>query len=265
MSDDIRTDIIDEIKRESKGKGIVRFISTHPDQDHIRGLVELHQSLDLVNFYCTKNDTTKEDETEDFNQYCDLRDNESKAFYIKKGSTRRWMNKSSDERGSAGISILWPIIDNPHYKAALEDAHEGYSANNISIIAKYKYSNGADIMWMGDLDTEFMGMIENEIQLSSAHILFAPHHGRDSGKVPQSWLDEIDPKLIVVGEAPSEHLHYYPNYNTITQNSAGDITFECIDGKTHIYVSNEDYSVSFLRNEYISNRYGTYIGTLITK
>ena len=31
-------DIIEEIKRESKSKGIHRFISTHPDEDHIHGL-----------------------------------------------------------------------------------------------------------------------------------------------------------------------------------------------------------------------------------
>ena len=34
-------DILDEIKRLSKRKVITRFISTHPDNDHIFGLQEL--------------------------------------------------------------------------------------------------------------------------------------------------------------------------------------------------------------------------------
>ena len=32
---------IDEMKRESKGKGITRFISTHPDEDHFGGIERL--------------------------------------------------------------------------------------------------------------------------------------------------------------------------------------------------------------------------------
>ena len=81
--------------------------------------------------------------------------------------------------------------------------------------------------------------------------------------MPPTWLDKIKPKLIVVGEAPSEHLHYYPGYNTITQNSAGDVTLECEAGKAHIYVSDVDYSVDFLEDEGQPHTdHGWYIGTL---
>lgn len=79
------------------------------------------------------------------------------------------------------------------------------------------------------------------IPLGAADILFAPHHGRDSGRVPDSWLAKIKPKLIIVGEAPSEDLHYYPDYNTITHNSAGDITFDCDTAQTHIYVESRHH------------------------
>ena len=54
-----------------------------------------------------------------------------------------------------------------------------------------------------------------------------PHHGRSSGKIPKEWLDAIEPKIIVIGEAPSEKINYLSGYNTITQNSAGDIIFDC--------------------------------------
>lgn len=52
--------------------------------------------------------------------------------------------------------------------------------------------------------------------------------------------------MIVVGEAPSDELEYYSNYNTLTQNSAGDILFCCETGKTHVYVGSPSYSVNFL-------------------
>ena len=75
-------------------------------------------------------------------------------------------------------------------------------------------------------------------------------------------LDALEPKIIVVGEAPSAHLNYYQSYNTITQNSAGDIVFECLERKVHIFTS-KDYEVDFLDCEsscHLSGFY--YLGTL---
>jgi beta-lactamase superfamily II metal-dependent hydrolase len=261
MSEGDRSRIVKELKAESKGKGIVRFISTHPDDDHILGLAYLHGQMKLLNFYCVKNAATKPDETDDFDQYCALRDDPKKAFYLYKGCRRRWLNQADEEREGSGISIPWPVIDNKYYQGALADANEGKSPNNISAIVQYALNGGATVLWMGDLETEFMDTL-NTIPVGAGDILFAPHHGRKTGKVPAEWLEEMNPKVIIIGEAPSQDLNYYQGYNTITQNSAGDITLECVSGKTHIYVSNQDYSVDFLDYEAMPDNYGTYIGTI---
>ena len=92
-------------------------------------------------------------------------------------------------------------------------------------------------------------------------IVFAPHHGRDSGKIPASILEEMDPKIVVIGEAPSKNLNYYRNYNTITQNSAGYIYFECVEHWVHIYVGSSTYRVDFLEDKG-ANTYSTYLGSL---
>src|SRR5229473_1958041 len=89
----------------SEDDGITRFISTHPDDDHIMGLAYLHEQMKLLNFYVVENEATKPDETDDFNQYCALRDDPKRAFYIFKDCTRRWMNQEGEGRGSAGINI----------------------------------------------------------------------------------------------------------------------------------------------------------------
>jgi len=262
MSDDNMDDIVKEIKAESKGKGIVRFISTHPDDDHIRGLSDLDNEMNLLNFYCVENEASKIDETVDFDKYCEFRDDAKKAFFLYQGCSRKWMNKGDEERKCAGINILWPIVSNAHYKEALQKAKEGKSPNNISPIVKYSLNNGATMLWMGDLESGFMGKVEDAIEMDSADILFAPHHGRDSGKVPKIWLDDMNPKVVIIGEAPSKDLNYYGGYDTITQNSAGDIILECVSGQTHIYVSNDSYAVDFLDDEGKSDTYGNYIGTL---
>jgi hypothetical protein len=106
-----------------------------------------------------------------------------------------------------------------------------------------------------------MEAVEAELDLPKVDLLFAPHHGRDSGRIPGPLLEEMDPKIIVVGEAPSEHLHYYPGYNTITQNCAGDIVFECEAGAVHVFTSN-DYSADFLTDENRERDGYYYAGTL---
>ncbi|QKJ23817.1 MBL fold metallo-hydrolase [Poseidonibacter lekithochrous] len=262
LKEDNKVQIVEEIKEQKKDKGISRFISTHPDEDHIKGLEYLNEHIGIEKFYCVENKATKVEQTTDFGEYCDLRDSD-KSYFIYKNCKRKWMNESSDERGSSGVHILWPDTSNNFFKNALEKAKDGDSPNNLSPIIKYHSEGGVKFLWMGDLETEFMLNIESSVNMPDIDILFAPHHGRKSGKIPESWLKEISPKLVIIGEAPSEHLNYYKGYNTITQNSAGEITFESENNKVHIYVSNQNYSVRFLDDEKKANTHGYYIGTLI--
>lgn len=152
---DLFNEHLDEIKNESRGKIITRFISTHPDDDHISGLEEYENQIGINNFYCVENKATKSDETDDFNKYCELRDG-SKHYYLFKGCRRKWMNITDEERGSSGITCLWPITTNEDFKSALQTAKEGGSPNNISPILQYSLDNGAKIMWMGDLEKDFI-------------------------------------------------------------------------------------------------------------
>ena len=161
---------------------------------------------------------------------------------------------------------MWPITTNENFKSQLKIAKEGGNANNISPIIKYSLENGITALWFGDLEFDFMESIKDEISLPEADIVFAPHHGRSSGKIPKKWRDEISPKIIIIGEADSSMLDYYSGYNTITQNSAKDITFKCETGKVHVYISSSTYSVDYLNDEgYKSTSSEYYIGSFDTK
>lgn len=252
--------IVDELKSESAGKEITRFISTHPDGDHFGGIDLLDDAMPIANFYVVDNQATKDSGTDAFTRYCELRDG-SKAFKIFKGCRRKWMNESSDERGASGISVLWPDTGNADFIAALDEAADGGSPNNISAVIRYSYQDGASVLWLGDLETEFMEAITADIELTKTTIVFAAHHGRASGKIPDSWLEKLDPQIIVLGEAPSRNLHYYTGYKTITQNKAGDITMELVDDKVHFYVSNASYANSNLTDEGAST-YDNYVGSI---
>lgn len=271
MDDMNKEDIVSEIKEEMKDKQIIRFISTHPDQDHLSGLKYLDEQIVIRNFYCVENKATKDDETEDFKHYCKLRDGDA-HYYIYRGCSRKWMNefdgKDPEDHGSAGIHCLWPDVKNDNFKNALSLAEKGEAFNNLSPILTYALNNGAKVMWMGDLEKEFLEEVKDKIDWPEIDILFAPHHGRSSGKVPSDVLEEPNPSLIIIGEALSKYINYYAGYNTITQNSAGDIVFDCESGWVHIYTSSESYNYdkSFLTDKKQSNYfYGHYIGSLETK
>lgn len=252
--------ILDELREKAAGSGIVRFISTHPDDDHLRGLVRLDNALDLVNFYVVKNEATKPDYSADFERYRQLRDSD-KAFYLQRGSSRRWMNQASDERGSSGLNVLWPITSNEHYQTALASAKVGGSPNNISIILQYSLEGGARVMWFGDLETDFMKNIEDEIDLPPVDVVFAPHHGR--ARLPARWVSQMDPAVIVLGEAEPEYLKYYGGRDHIRQNATGDITIECAGELAHIYVDSDTYVADFLEHESMPDAYGgSYLGSI---
>lgn len=240
LTDDVKDDILNEIESESSGKGIKRFISTHPDDDHIKGLTDYDDKFGVVNFYRVDNSAKKVVETNDFKRYKKLRDDSKKSFALEYGCKRKWMNLSDDERESSGLFCLWPITGNELYKKALETAAKGGSPNNISPAIKY-LTDKFSFLWMGDMETDMQKEFDSKVSNEHTTIVFAPHHGRKSGRIPPSLMEKLSPKLVVVGEAPSDELDYYCNQNTITQNSAGDILFETNGDYLDIFVSELSY------------------------
>lgn len=269
--------IVSELKKMSEDKTIKRFISTHPDDDHIRGIARLFSDLEIPNFYCVKNEAYNPEGGDDFDKYCELRNGKS-GFYIERDCKRKWMNLSSESddderRGGAGINILWPIVKNQDYRSVLSKVKDWCEPNNLSPIIRYSIDKGVSFAWFGDMEATFQEKIKDEIVLPNTDIVFAPHHGRKSGHIVNKWLRELNPKLIVVGEAPSEHLCYYCGYDTITQNTAGDITFVCEGDHTDVYVSNAGYDPDCIKlknatkvltkvNHRHNPEYGYYVGTI---
>ncbi len=238
----VKETIINEIKSAKANKNITRFISTHPDDDHISGLNDFSKEVGIYNFYVVKNKATKNVKNDDFDKYCELRDGD-KAFYLSKDCSRKWMNISDEEREHSGLHCLWPITSNAKFIEALKDAEDGKDPNNISPVIKYQ-TNGFSFIWLGGLLTDMLTEFDAKVNNTSTTVVFAPHHSRKSGRMPKSLLDKLKPKLIVVGEAPSEDLEYYNGYNTITQNTSDDIRFDVNKNYIDIYVKSSTYTTN---------------------
>ena len=164
MDDGNKEAITQEIKDKISKKGIIRFISTHPDEDHLQGLKYLDEQIGIVNFYCVENSAVKTDETEDFKHYCTLRDGEH-AYYISKGCSRKWMNIGDETRGCAGINFKWPITTDENFKEFLYYLLEQVDFN--------KYSNGSTIphLYYKDYSCEKVRIPDIKEQAAIAEVL----------------------------------------------------------------------------------------------
>lgn len=233
-----KEEIIEEIKHESDGR-ICRFISTHPDNDHILGIADLDAQWKIINFYAVDNKIPANPKDVSLTKYLELLKEKNCPVY--NGLQRAWLNQGDSERGSSGISFLWPILSNEKFKTELENVAGGDSPNNISCIFTYKVEHGAKYMWMGDMETDMQQEYYNVCKGEIPHvdILFHPHHGRESAALPDDLLDALSPKLIIIGNAPSEYLDYGDSTCTITQNSAGDILFKNEGNEVHVYTAYE--------------------------
>lgn len=260
-----KDELIKEVVRESGGGRIRRFISTHPDNDHILGIEELDKKWPIRNFYAVENNVPADRGDASLTKYIELKDN--KNFPIKKGITRCWLNQKDDNNGGSGIRFLWPDVSNEKYQKALKAVEDGKgNKNDICCVMTYSVEKGARYMWMGDMETgmqqEFYDCCKKGIPCID--ILFQPHHGRESGAVPPELLKALSPKLIIIGNAPTEHIDYGNPDRTITQNTAGDILFENEIGKVHVYTKNKVSNVPSCLKKFLGKQKleWYYCGTL---
>jgi competence protein ComEC len=250
---------------------LFRFILTHPDMDHLDGLENLFDSFGVANFWHTgvtreaPTFETGEYQEEDWKLYEEIvAGNRSGLTVLSNlaGSTFQFANRGETE-GTAGdgLSILAP--DAGLVKAAIESG----DVNDSSYVLLYR-SAGGRILIPGDAhDETWEYVLEHyEEDVAGCSVLFAPHHGRDSGRSFE-FLDKIKPKITFFGCASSGHLAYDEwsrrKLPVITNNQAGNIVLECANNQIDIYVENAKYAESRECDLSIVNNLGyTYIASI---
>lgn len=251
LEEEYKARVIRDLNRQIEKNDTVSFISTHPHSDHICGLAELDDTIDINCFYAVDNEAVASGNDEDIERYTELKHYSGEnGLFIHKGVSI----------SEARIHFLWPDTNNVDFKEELERVQDGDDSNNLSPIFTYTSDSGVRAMWMGDMQTEFLDKIKEYVDWPQVDILFAPHHGRESGRVSDDVLRLLNPKVIVIGEAEQEELADYDGYNVIHQEQAGDITFKIYSSRIDIFVGNEDYKIECgcLSNHNIENILGAY-------
>lgn len=158
-------------------RSIEEVFLTHPDADHISGLVSVLQSyhVDQINREPKENPTLIDKEFESI---------------IHKGRVPVRMVEAGDMfyTGNLSVRILWPS------RAMSLTAKGPTPSNNYSIIEKLNYGTFS-MLFTGDIDTYDLNNIAPKV--GNISILKMPHHGSKTG-VDIATFQRIHPKLAVI-------------------------------------------------------------------
>jgi beta-lactamase superfamily II metal-dependent hydrolase len=215
------------------GRSLFRFVLTHPDLDHMRGLKNLFDQVQVCNFWDTANTKPmpqfrSDGDREDWNFYQKLRSGGVPAVSVRcytRGADRWAFNRNDDGTpGGDGIYVLSPT------PTLVADCNERGVSNDLSVTLMIKYA-GQSIILPGDAEgAAWDDMVAVYGSALKATVLKASHHGRDSGFHLDS-LKVINPDFVIssVGRKPSTDAHQKYSYhceNVYSTRHYGRISLE---------------------------------------
>lgn len=240
------TDPVEFMKTRYPGRSLWRFVLTHPDMDHMRGIKRLHTEIGFDNFWDTrhsksitsfKNDSDKEDWT----YYQALRSSYSGTRYFTRGNAAYAF--ACEENGMPGgdrIEILSPTPD------LVTACNVAKRSNDISLVLRVAHA-GKTVLLPGDAELEaWETMVGYYGDRLKSDFLKASHHGRDSGFDLQA-LKLIAPTMtfVSVGRKPSTDAHAKYDRQTAGQVAStrfyGDICLGIGDDSNWTWAVSRNY------------------------
>lgn len=200
-------------------KKIDYVVATHPDADHIGGLIDVFEAFEVKNVW----NSGKEHTTQIYEDFLTAALNEPGVKYLEpKVGTSVVLDK--DTLGE-NIAIKVMYADN----TATEN-------NDSSLVLKMSHGE-VDVLFMGDTGTE----IENRLTNVSAEVLKAGHHGSSTSS-SLSFLQKVLPKDVILSYGKDNN-YGHPNSSVVSNikkvgakaystAQSGDIVVTS-DGVTH--------------------------------
>ena len=227
------TDPIDFMKRTYPNQTLWRYIQSHPDLDHMRGLKKLYECIGFENFWDTGH--TKERPTfrsnsadrDDWDFYQLLRRAEIGKLYVR-GSAEFAFGK--DEYGMPGgdnIEILSPT------RELIGACNTAQQSNDVSLVLRIHHA-GKSILLPGDAEAlAWDSMVNYYGPRLKSDVLKASHHGRDSG-YHQNAVRLIAPRytIVSVGAKPDTDAS-----NKYRQQTSGRVPSTRYHGNIEVMIS----------------------------
>lgn len=211
------TNPIDFLKSVYPNRPIWRYVQTHPDLDHMRGLAALSQEFVIHNFWDTANnkviDEFKSDaDKADWAAYQSFREGKPGTRVLRLTRGQSGVFYSEEPEGVSGgdhISILAPSPD------LTAKANQTDCSNLHSYVLAVEHA-GSRVILGGDADVESWDSLAAHYGAAGLRctVLKASHHGRESG-YSEDAMKLMKPACVVVsvGKKPETDAHnLYKNH-----------------------------------------------------
>lgn len=206
-------------------RNIFRYIQTHPDLDHMRGLRAMReQGVEIVNFWDTDHDKKIDDfkndaDKNDWSAYWQMRNSSSNPAVL-----RLYRGNTNSSMQTDGIEILSPS------KEIVRIANQHGHWNKMSYVLRINYL-GYSVILGGDADSDIWQQIFNHFGRDlKCNILKASHHGRDSGYFSDAVATmNPDYTIVSVGKKPeTDASNKYRNHSkrVLSTRWYGNLTLE---------------------------------------
>jgi competence protein ComEC len=183
---DIGKNVVAPFLWKSKIRRIDTLVLTHPDPDHLKGLIFIASQFSIGQFWDNGFQTDSE-------SYLRLR----KILNGKRIKIQS-LNEETPPQiiNGVGISVLNP----PVWNAMPRKVHQQWDLNNSSLVLRLRFKN-VSVLLTGDIEKEAEGRILKEGSLLRSEILKIPHHGSSSSSSPL-FLEKVKPTyaILSVGE-----------------------------------------------------------------
>lgn len=212
-------DVVQYIKKQGI-KRIDALIGTHPHADHIGGLPEVIDSLEIGSFYMT----AKLHTTRAFEEVLEATD--------KKGLTITTAKK--------GVKLQLDEDVNIEFLSPIGDSYD--DLNNWSAVLRLEYKKKA-FLFTGDaealLEKEIIEV--NDASLLKANFLKVAHHGSNSS-TSQEFLDIVAPEVAVISLG-KDNPYGFPHRELLERLKVSDISIYRTDLQGDIVVESDGIEI----------------------
>ncbi|WP_250277487.1 DNA internalization-related competence protein ComEC/Rec2 [[Clostridium] colinum] len=205
---------------KSKGIKSLDFVFvTHNDTDHIKGIIEILDKINIKNLFLPLNNTIDEN----YKNLLITAKNENIPIYFLQAGDKLILDKNIE------FDILHP---NKNFY--------NKDDNNNSIVLKLKYKNHS-ILFTGDIEKEAEKfLVDNNLNLS-ANILKIAHHGSKTSTTKE-FLNKVNPNIALIS-CKKDNIYNHPSEETINILTENNIYIYRTD-------KNKAISINFYKNKY---------------
>ncbi|MEK7173040.1 MAG: ComEC/Rec2 family competence protein [Patescibacteria group bacterium] len=189
-------------------KTIDLVISTHPDYDHLSGLVSVLERYQVKNVLWNGGVVNN---TVFTNWLKDLEIEKAQVFTARSGQVI--------QAGQARFSVLYPLADFAGQSVEKE-------SNNSSVVARLSYGS-SDFLFTGDLPTKNEAELLASNQNIASEVLKVAHHGSKYSSSPE-FLAMINPQLAIISVG-ANNTYGHPNQEVLSNLAEFGITVKRTD------------------------------------